>query len=55
MEPLTGSLKPIAQLLSVCETSKPSQNQSSKKYSNEAENVAPVVITGIPYGDKLKR
>jgi hypothetical protein len=43
MEPLTGSLRLNAQPLSVCETAKPSQNQSSKKYSNDAENVAPVV------------
>jgi hypothetical protein len=45
MEPLTESSKLNVQPLSVSETSKPSQNQSSKKYSNEDENVTRVYLS----------
>jgi hypothetical protein len=53
MEPLDGCLEVNAQPLSAGEASKPSQNQSSKKYSNGAENVAPLVTTEyMPPRDK---
>jgi hypothetical protein len=45
MEPLDGCLELNAQPLLAGETSKPSQNQSSKKYSNRAENVTPLAPT----------
>lgn len=45
MEPLDGCLELNAQPLSAGETSKPSQNQSSKKYSNGTKNVVPLVTT----------
>jgi len=43
MEPLDGCLELNAQPPSTGETSKPSQNQSSKKYSNGTKNVGPLV------------